>query len=312
MSAPRISVIGFCDPSHINHGALFIDHLARQDLPLAEFELIIADDQHCADFRAATSARAAQSPELAFRYIDVERPGRAAAINAGVALARAPVIAILADDAMAAPAALAAHLAFHDANPDPLAVSIGPMLFADALREDGFRRWLEDSGSLFGMSLRRQFTRWTPDFFYCGNCAMKRTLFDRIGGFDERFTWITWDDFEFGQRLVAAGGYTQYVSAAIAWHEHRVTLPERLQSMRTGGHAACLHERLGAPARPWSVMLDAARARRGETLADDDETLPLSERIAIFEAHLHRAFLEGYEAAQRYNQHGIDAATAPT
>ena len=299
MNTPRISVVGFCDPTHVDQSAQYVDRFLKQTLPHDQFEMLIVEDVQAARFRETLTACAVHHPDLAFRYVEVKLPGRAAAINAGIAQARAPIVAIFADDAIPTADALAAHLHYHESNRDPMAVSIGPMLFRNELRHDPFRRWLEDSGSLFGLSMQQQFTRWPASFFYCGNCAIKRELIDQIGGFDERFVWFTWNDYEFGLRLSAAGGYSQYVSAALAWHEHRVTLGERARVMRTGGHAARLHESFGISNRPWQAMLDSARAQRHMLLPADDEHLPLVERIPTFQAYLNRAFLEGYEAESR-------------
>ncbi len=298
-STPLLSTIVFCDPQHTNAGAAYLDCVLQQTLPYADFELIVADNCNRVGFRAELMALAAQHPALQCRYLSLPPGGRAAALNAGVAIARAPVIAILADDALPTPGALAAHLGFHRYNPDPLAVSIGPMPFRDALRDDLLRRWLEDSGTLLGVSVRRHTAHWPRNFFFSGNCAMKRSLFDRIGGFDERFPWITWDDYEFGLRLTAAGGYSQLVSGALSWHEHFITLAERSGALRKGGHAAFLHERIGAAERPWQKMLESATRQRHLPLPADDPQLPADRRIAVFEAHFERAFLEGYEAEAR-------------
>lgn len=299
MTAPLLSVIVFCDPQHDNTGTAYVSCVLAQTLPFADFELIIADDSGRHVFRDEAMAAAAQNPALQFRYLPVSRRGRAATVNEGIANARGEVIAIFADDALPTPGAFAAHLRFHQINPDPFAVSIGPTPFRDPLRNDLLRRWLEDSGSLFGVPVRRQPTHWPRDFFFSGNCAMKRSLIRHIGGFDERFPWITWDDYEFGLRLVAAGGYSQLVSGGLAWHEHYVTLEERAGAMRKGGHAARLHETFGAVARPWQTRLDSAARQRHLPLCGDDPQLSAIERVTHFQRHFDRAFLEGYEAESR-------------
>lgn len=298
---PQISVIVSCDSQHVNPGADYMSCFARQTLPFDQFEVIISDNCNRTDFRDAALAIGQQCPSLNIRYVSVDRPGRAAALNCGIALARSPLITLVADDALITPNALAAYLHYHRSNADPLAVAIGPTLFDTRLRADPFRRWLEDSGTLFGVPMRQNFTRWPRRFFFGGNCAFKTSLVDRIGGFNEVFPWITWDDYEFGLRLCAAGGYSQLVTAALAWHEHYVTFGERIAALRTGGHAAVLHEQIGASERPWKGWLDlASRAReQGLDIPADDPALPLPARIPIFEANFNRAFLEGYEAEKR-------------
>ena len=285
---------------------------ARQTLPYDQFEVIVVYNCDRKDFRDAALLACAKYPGLTIRYQTVHRPGRAAALNDGVALARAPLIALIADDALITPSSLAATLAYHHRNPDPLAVSIGPTVFTEALRADPLRRWLEDSGVQFGVCLRQQFTIWNKQFFFSGNSCVKRALFDNIGLFNEAFPWITWDDYEFGLRLAAAGGYSQLLSGALAWHDHYVSFDERTGAMRQGGHAAFIHEQMGAATRPWQLMLDSAARLRNTVLPTDDATLTLPQRVPIFKAHFDRAFLEGYEAEARGNRDDLATLIGPS
>ncbi len=302
----HITVIVFCDPEHSNSVAQFLDCFLNQTLPHTAFDVIVADDGGRTDFREAIAAARERVPTLNLRYVPVNGVGRAAALNVGIRLAHSPLIAFVADDALIAPTALQAFVAYHSHNPDPLAVAIGPMLFAPALRADGLRRWLEDSGTQFGVSMRQHFTLWPHNFFFSGNTSIKAALFDKVGCFNEIFPWITWDDYEFGLRLVAAGGYTQLVNGALAWHDHYVTFAERVGAMRKGGHAAHIHEHLGARDRSWQRWIDSARRNRDQPLLPDNPALSLPERIPIFKAHFDRAFLSGYEAEARGDRGDLD------
>ncbi len=301
----KISVLVSCDIEHHNSGLDYIAYFAQQTLPHNQFEIIVLDNVGRAEFRRGVALAQEQFPSLTIRYETVNRPGRAAAFNYGLALARAPLIALIADDALATSTLLAAQLAYHQRNPDPLAVSIGPMLFAEALRADPLRRWLEDSGTLFGVCLRQQFTVWPKQFFYTGNSCVKRALFDIIGPFNEAFPWVTWDDYEFGLRLAAAGGYSQIVIGALAWHEHRVGFNERVVAVRKGGHSAYIHDQMGAQTKPWRGMLEANAQQRNTVLPVDNATLSLTQRVPIFKAHFDRAFAEGYDAEARGDRSDI-------
>ena len=46
------------------------------------------------------------------------------------------------------------------------------------------------------------------EVFYCCIGAVRRTVFERVGGFDERFEGASVEDFEFGLRLTARGALT--------------------------------------------------------------------------------------------------------
>ena len=301
----KLSVLVSCDTEHHNSGLAYIACFARQTLPHHQFEIVIVDNVGRTEFRRGVALAQEQFPSLTIRYETFDRPGRAAAFNYGIALTHAPLVVLIADDALPTPTLLAAHLAYHQRNPDPLAVSIGPMLFAEALRADPLRRWLEDSGTLFGVCLRQQFTVWPKQFFYAGNSCVKRALFDQIGLFNEAFPWVTWDDYEFGLRLAAGGGYSQIVIGALAWHEHHLGFDERVVAMRKGGHSACIHEQMGAQTHPWRSRLDAAALKRNAVLPVDNAMLTLSQRVPIFKAHFDRAFAEGYEAEARGDRSDI-------
>ncbi|MEO7254076.1 MAG: glycosyltransferase [Casimicrobium sp.] len=305
----QISVLVSCDTEHHNSGFAYIECFAQQTLPHHQFEIIVLDNVGRDAFRCGVALAHERFPSLTIRYQTVPRPGRAAAFNEGLALARAPFIVLIADDALPTPTALAAHLAYHQRNSDPLAVSIGPTVFTETLRADPLRRWLEDSGTLFGACLRQQFTVWDRRFFFSGNSCLKRTLFDKIGVFNEAFPWVTWDDYEFGLRLGAAGGYSQLVVGALAWHEHYVGFAERVAAMRKGGHAAYIHGQLGAHAEPWLTIVAANARNRESVLPVDNAKLALTQRAPIFKAHFDRAFAEGFEAEARGDRSDIAALT---
>jgi glycosyltransferase involved in cell wall biosynthesis len=308
----KISTIVFCDPVHDNSCEELLGAYCTQTLDYADFEVIVVDNCKRTATEEVTKKLNTTIPRLNLRYVQVDTIGRAATLNFGLTLANAPLVALMADDALPAQTALESFVDFHESNPHPLAVAIGPMLFREALRRDPLRRWLEDSGTQFGVPMRTTFSAWPQHFFFTGNCAMKRELFDEIGLFNEAFPWITWDDFEFGTRLTQAGGYSQLVTGALAWHEHYVTLKERSGAMRKGGHAAAIHERIGPIIRPWTAMLDRANRIRNETLLPDDPALPLWQRVPRFEKLFEREFLLGYErelAADRSDLIGLEAST---
>ncbi len=66
-------------------------------------------------------------------------------------------------------------------------------------------------------------SRWTPrrGGFPTANLAIRRELFERLGGFDEGM--MTGEDHDLCARLYALGGVLDYVPAARVWHHHRTT-----------------------------------------------------------------------------------------
>jgi GT2 family glycosyltransferase len=266
--------------------------IAAQTYPHDELEFIFVDGWAKPAISAAIADFGIQNPALATRLVHCEKTARAPGYNLAATLASGELLILLADDFEPWPELVAAHVAYHTVNPDPNAVGIGPGLFPDAIREDAFARWLEDSGQLFGVSMRRTMAVWPRTFFYGGNTSIKKSKFDALGGFDERFLYHAWDDYEFGLRLAAGGGYTQFVAAAVATHQHAVSLEERCAGMEQAGESASLLERLHPRAQhEWRTMLHRRDDRRHSAPARD---APAHEWIAFNIEQLEAAFRRGY------------------
>jgi GT2 family glycosyltransferase len=266
--------------------------VAAQNYPHDELEFILVDAWAKPSISAAVEIFRMQNPALAIRLVHGEKKARAAGYNLAAALASGALLILLADDFEPWPELVAAHVAYHKANPDPNAVGIGPGLFPDVIRQDAFARWLEDSGQLFGVSMRRTMAGWPRTFFYGGNTSIKKSKFDALGGFDERFLYHAWDDYEFGLRLAASGGYTQFVAAAVATHQHAVSLEERCAGMEQAGESASLLERLHPRAQhEWRTMLQQRGDVRHSAPAKD---APAHEWIAFNVEQFEAAFQRGY------------------
>lgn len=276
--------------------------VAVQTYPHDELEFILVDAYAKPSVTAAVAAFRVQNPALATTLLHCESSGRAAGYNLAAALATGELLIFLADDFEPCPDLVVAHVAYHAANADPNAVGIGPGLFPDAIRQDFFARWLEDSGQLFGVPMRRVLAVWPRTFFYGGNTSIKKSKFDALGGFDERFSYHTWDDYEFGLRWAARGGYSQFVAAAVATHQHAVSLGERCAGMEQAGESARLLERLHPHLQhPWHTMLQGCAEGRHTVPAKD---APAHAWIAFHTGQLEAAFQRGYRS-------GIANSTRP-
>ncbi len=248
----QLSVIIALDHTHTL--GLMVEALARQvGIGRDEFEVIVIDAIRRRDWRDLVDGhRSIVEEGLNLHLVEMAPSGRASAVNRGLELARAGIVLFLADDFLPGPGALAAHRRFHQDNPAVEAAAVGPGLFPERLRGSRFRRWLEDSGTLLGVSLTRPRLDFPPGFFYVANTSLKRAMVDRAGRFDERFPYDAWDDMEFGQRLVHAGYRSHYLAEAACEHEHAVTLSERLANMRNAGISAAVFERIHPTAlHPW-------------------------------------------------------------
>ena len=117
----------------------------------------------------------------------------------------------------------ARHRAFHARAPgddDALLGRIVPGAEADS----PFARWLHDEGKQFAFGSLRADAPVPAPIFYAANCSLKRTLFDRAGGFDERFELRPRGARALATGCGAAGMRLAYDPAALAEHHHPTDL----------------------------------------------------------------------------------------
>ena len=199
--------------------AVTLASLAAQRLD-AEYEVVVVDDGS-SDDTAAVAARAGVATQ---RH---ERPrGPNAARNTGIAATSGPLIAMVDDDVRAPAGWLAALLAgaarheWADALGGPIRASFeGPAPRACG-REEPPITTLD-----LGPEDRE------ADFVWSANMAVRRSAFERVGGFDEDVP-IYGDEEEWLMRLHAAGGRVAYVAAAGLEHR-RAGADARLRSLAT-------------------------------------------------------------------------------
>lgn len=293
------SVIVALNP-HVNDVAAVFAAYLRQTLPASAFEVIVVDSGTRPDVARVYAGHLGAFPATPIRTLETGRPGRAAANNAGARAARSDLLVFVGDDFIPSPTLVRAHVDFHRQARAP-AVGVGPSLFTEKLREDPFRRWLEDSGELYGFPFRLAEQSWSRDFFYAGNASLGRELFEQTGAFDEAFLHDLYDDYEFGVRLRARGVRMHYLPKAVAWHDHVVDVAERTQAMRRSGVAARQCERAHPALRPWSALAArsiaglAVAVRRAEARHRRESSS--ATRGEWYLALMNLAFAEGYHGA---------------
>lgn len=269
--------------------------IAAQSYPHEDLELIFVDAHANPSIAVEVADARARYPKLTTLLLDCDSTSRAAGYNLASAHATGELLILLADDFEPWPDMVAAHATYHAINPDPNAVGIGPGLFPDAIRRDFFARWQEDSGKLFGVPMRRAVAGWPRTFFYGGNASIKKTKFDELGGFDERFLYHAWDDYEFGLRWASSGGYSQFLAGAVATHQHIVSLEERCAGMEQSGESAWTLQQLHPNLEPgWHAMLVSAQQDRRSEPGKD---APAHAWLAYYAGQLDAAFQRGYRSA---------------
>jgi len=191
-------------------------------------ELILVDSAS-ADDTGQIAAAAADDDPIRVRALRVDRPGACRARNAGVAVARAPLVVFLDDDVLPRAGCFAA---LEGAHTDCGVHAAGGRV---VLRFEGVPpTWLTSSFAsyLAGYDLGDRPRDVTPD----GDAlvprsalmSVRRDVLDRLGGFCELFgpragRPMVGDEPELCRRIVAGGGHLVYVPDAVVDHLVPVT-----------------------------------------------------------------------------------------
>ncbi len=188
--------------------AMTLDAVGRQTL--GELDVVVADDGSAEVPALPEGVRLVRQPDLGFRA--------AAARNLGARTSDADVLVFLDADTVPEPGFVSALVRHVAACPDVLAV--GRRRHAD-LSGDGEEltepRWLRDgyaaSRDLLdadGRSFR---------YVISAVLACRRSLFEDLGGFDERFVGYGGEDWDLAYRAWNAGAVLVHEPDAVAWHD---------------------------------------------------------------------------------------------
>ncbi len=218
--------------------------LEQQDADAA-FEVVVVDDGS----RDGTGAWLAERRRGFARPLTVlaqENRGPAAARNAGVAAAAAPLVAFLGDDTVPSAGWLAAHLEAHRrrrGGSRPTAV-IGYTGWHPRMRLDPFLRYINEHGLQFGFALIEDPEDVPFNFFYTSNLSLPRDLL-LAEPFDEDFPYAAWEDIEAGYRLTRRHGLRiVYEAAAVTAHDHPTDLARFATRQERAGYSAVVFQKL--------------------------------------------------------------------
>lgn len=276
-----------------------IPALLAQDLPAQEFEIIVADslsNDGTAEFLAQSAAGA---PHV--RHLPGPYTGRAAARNAGIGAARAPIVLFTDADIIAANDLLSRHLARHARGGGARAV-VGLEVQVNSY-EEYIRKSHHPSGRDELHPRSRKSLDWL--YFLTGNASAPRAELDRVGRFDEDFTGYGHEDLELGYRLKHAGVTLEYEPLAVNYHWHPVPFGEQQGRMELAGKSTVRfyrkHPTLGVQAKlgmtPLSLALHdvVSRAPALKSWIEKNAAKPGFARTLSFQYH----YLTGVKAALR-------------
>jgi GT2 family glycosyltransferase len=216
-----------------------LDALAPQD---AEVVVVVDGHQH------TPPPKLVARPSV--RFITVEQGGPAAARNAGAELADGELLLFLGDDTIPRADLVALHLARHAAEPAAEVAVLGRVVWHPNVARRRVNRWLEWSGSQFDYASLAELEHdadigWGR--FYTANVSLKRSLFERVGGFDTEFKAAAYEDIDFGWRAGQLGMQLRFESGAVALHLHPYALVTAKRRFEQVGEA----ERLMVAKHPW-------------------------------------------------------------
>lgn len=251
------------------HLRVCLDSLRRQTHP--DFEVIVVDNGST-DESVAMVQR--EYPDVRLLALPANY-GFVVACNRGAALARGEVLVMLNNDTEAEPGWLEALCRALEAHPEAGAAASKLLLFDR-------RDTLHSAGDTLGPDFmpanrgvwevdRGQYDHDPWVFGACGGAAAyRRTVWEQLGGFDERL-YMYLEDVDLAWRMQRAGWRTLFVPEARVYHHLSATGGGRIASYYVGRNTVLLHRRYLKP-RQWlralpghaRVVWRALRAWRGE------------------------------------------------
>ena len=179
------------------------------------FEVVVVDQS--AEHEPETWAALRALPPHA-RHVRLERPSVTAAVNAGVRLAKAPLLVFLDDDIeIREPELLARHARHYD---DPtIAGVVGRIVHANR-RGDLPRPAAAGSLGFLDINFDHPYAMDVPTAAGA-NMSFRREIVERLGGFDERYTAnaFRWET-DFSVRVTRAGYRIRYDPDARVVHHY--------------------------------------------------------------------------------------------
>ncbi len=214
-----------------------------------ELETIVVDNGSSDETVAMVGERAAHS-KLPIQLIEHPEGGPAAARNAGVAAASGEILLLLGDDTEPANEGIVeAHAALHTAHPQDSYAVLGRISWSPRNPVTPYMHWLENGGPQFHFAELAPGPVDAASYFYSSHVSLKRSIFERLGGFNVRFPFAAVEDTELGVRLADGGLELDYHPELLVLHDHPTTPEQSLRRAVAVGRSAALYNQL-YPDRP--------------------------------------------------------------
>jgi glycosyltransferase involved in cell wall biosynthesis len=250
--APAISVI-VPTRDRCKTLATTLERLRNQAPPERGFEILVVDNGS-SDETGRLVEEVERGSAQSLRLIREPKPGPAAARNAGVREAQAPVVLFLGDDMAPADEMLVrGHSQLHDGRTERSFAVLGRVDWDPATHVTPFMDWLA-AGRQFAFDRLDRGRVDASRYFYTSNVSIKKDLLDAVGGFNEAFPHAAVEDIELGMRLRDEGIELIYEPSLGVLHDHPTTLATSLRRSIIVGRSAALFYALH-PERtaPWRL-----------------------------------------------------------
>jgi glycosyltransferase involved in cell wall biosynthesis len=212
--------------------------------PGDDFEVIVVDNGSN-DEALARVRELIENATIRLRLVEHPDGGPAAARNAGAAASSGASILFLGDDTEPAdPGLVQAHIDLHAARPEEPYGVLGRITWSPRSPVTPFMRWLENGGPQFNYSEISGGPVDAANYFYSSHVSIKRSMFERLGGFDPRFPSAAVEDMEFGVRLADTGMELDYHPELLVLHDHPTTPEQSLRRSVAIGRSAALYNQL--------------------------------------------------------------------
>jgi len=197
-----------------------LDAYDRQDLPPADFEVVLAVDAAEPDLPAVKEVAAGRSYPV--RWAHAERPGLSANRNAGRRAAQAPIVLFTDNDTIPHPDLLRRHLDRHTEHPEEETAVLGLVRWAPELEVTTFMKWLDRGIQFDYPNIRGTEAGWGR--FYGANVSVKRAFAERVGDFDEEHLPYGYEDLDWSYRASRLGLRVLFDRHAVVDHLREMTL----------------------------------------------------------------------------------------
>lgn len=211
-------------PTLGNHEVLgrVLDGFQRQDAPPGSFELIVVADRDEPDPGAV--GRAVEGRPYPAGLLRGDVPGVSANRNTGWRAARAPLVLFIDNDTIPARSLVSEHLDSHRRWPAVEEAVVGLVRWAPGVKVSPFMKWLEYGLQFQYASIRGQDASWAH--LYSANASIKRSLLERVGGYDERRLPYGYEDIDWGYRAHRHGLRVKFNPRAVVEHHRTMTVAD--------------------------------------------------------------------------------------